>query len=288
MNKTVFTILFFITSVVTFSQKGFSSSNNPFDSLLIDGEAPFLYDKSGDECEIKVEWVVGTIDGQVEEEKIVTICGQKDTGKVKVNRDLKLGDELAPGQTIETNGYSAMNLVLPDGSYFKIGPKSKFTIPDEICNGQRPNFHPNAMKLMIGKFFSDIAKGLGLSSDFEIETERCADGHRGTKYSVEVTDTADIVRVYEGSVEVKPKHFSTGAQDELKKLTDDLHNGKITAQEYMDKAKGLSEKMTKDAKKVSSPLIVGAGQQITVSNADIGDIVPISSDDDRWWEKLGK
>ena len=282
MNKIAVLILFFVTSSVAFSQRGYSSGNNPYDSLLFDGEAPYI-DKKADDCEITVSWLLGQLEGGVYESRTVTICGQTDTGKIKVKRGLKLGDKLYPGQTIETTKYSTMNLIFPDGSRFKIAKNSKFTIPEGICELTKGS---NPINVLAGKIWNSIKESVGYKG-FEIETERCATGHRGTQYSIDVNDTEDIVRVYEGSVEVSPKHFSTGAVDEMNKLTEDLHNGKITAQEYMDKAKGLSEQMTKNAKSLSSPIIVEAGQQIRVSNTVIGDIVPISSDDDRWWEQQG-
>jgi hypothetical protein len=282
MKTTILIFLLFVSGSLL-SQAG-NYFSHLHDSILFDsGDKNFS--KTEDECEVMVSWVFGSVEGQTYEEKLIKICGENDKEKIVVTRDFKPGDKLVIGQTIETKRYSSLTITLPDRSFFKIAPNSKFTIPKGICDGQAPDYFKNPVILMIGKFFSETSKVLGLKQDFQFETERCGTGHRGTKYSIEVTDTADIIKVYEGSVEVKPKkkkEISTG--EELSKLSRDFQEGKITMEEFIAGSKELTEKLQKETSEYGDLIIVEAGFQVTIGDKT-GDIIPIEANDDKWWDK---
>jgi hypothetical protein len=102
---------------------------------------------------------------------------------------------------------------------------------------------------------------------------------------MEFVDGNELVRVYEGSVEIKPKKFAMSANEEMAKLTQDYQSGKITMEDYTKKALELAPKIKDEAVNVSKKIIVEAGSQITVSDGMVSEITPVSSDEEKWWEK---
>ena len=107
----------------------------------------------------------------------------------------------------------------------------------------------------------------------------------GTKYSLEITEAGELIKVYEGSVEIQPKNFTMSANMEMGKLTQDYQNGKITMEEYTKKAMELAPKVKEEALNVSKKIIVEAGSQVTVGDGMVSEITPVSSDEEKWWEK---
>jgi hypothetical protein len=128
-------------------------------------------------------------------------------------------------------------------------------------------------------------KRLAGAPDFQVETERAVTGPRGTIFSMEFVDGKEIVKVYEGSVEIKPKKFAMSANEEMAKLIQDYQSGKITMEEYTKKAVELAPKVKNESVNVSKKIIVEAGSQITIGDGMVSEITTLSSDEDKWWEK---
>jgi hypothetical protein len=105
----------------------------------------------------------------------------------------------------------------------------------------------------------------------------------GTKYSLEMTATDDIIKVYEGSVEITPRKYDTSPAKELTQLNLDYQAGKITPEEYIVKVNALKERLMDETKKTGK-IVIEAGYMVTVGEK-LSDIVPIPADDVKWWEK---
>jgi hypothetical protein len=115
--------------------------------------------------------------------------------------------------------------------------------------------------------------------------------HTKTKYTHEVLyrdgDTVDVIRVYDGSVEVTVTSIEffdevTKAQDMLK-IAQDFQNGKITAEEFQAKTTEYTAGL-KDQTELGKPVMVDAGSKCTVTRKGIT-VEPLGSGDSPWQEK---
>jgi hypothetical protein len=91
----------------------------------------------------------------------------------------------------------AMQLELGDGSVLKLDKGTSFTL--EEC----PSQEPSLFKLIDGSIWTAIKKAVG-GGPFQIETERCGTGVRGTTYRISHNRAKKrtTVQVFKGSVEI--------------------------------------------------------------------------------------
>ncbi|MFI5144247.1 MAG: hypothetical protein ACHQJ4_01505 [Ignavibacteria bacterium] len=191
----------------------------------------------------------------------------------------------------------------------ELAPNTDFIIfdPSVTCNAlKNKKFEPVKVKLNKGKMYSNISDdiraslivvgeqaeqfgqvmGLTVVGAFNSIID-----HINTKFSVEIntdgTDTVDIIRVYEGSATVKlaksPPSNKNENKEQIDQLQKDYKDGKLTAQEFGDKMKELSQNMTKKALDIV-PVEVTAGNKCTATNHSLT-VEPIETDDVQWWNK---
>ena len=134
----------------------------------------------------------------------------------------------------------------------------------------------------------DVKKGKYFweSNDWNLHyigTQNCSVKNVGTKYSIETGDNEDIIKLYEGSAVLYPQKFKSIASEELQKLSEDYRNGKISMEEFMSKSKGLSDEILKNKNTIMDGIKLEAGYQVAVGET-IGEIIPISADDNKWWD----
>lgn len=153
-------------------------------------------------------------------------------------------------------------------------PGSKVMIPSAYCDS------PGGIKVMLGKIWINVKKQLGKQK--YITTHSTAVGVRGTQFTVEVTTGEDIVKVYEGSVEVSKFGLSDDTKDNAKeyaKLTEDLQAGKITMEEYIKKSKEYQDNISKNI----TGKMCEEGFMITITDS-VGEPVKIESTGNEWFD----
>lgn len=282
MKKIIITIFLFSAGCL-FAQAG---SFGGHDSLLFDGSTtqPHVYKY---DCYVAVVKARGKVMGSRRIVETETICGETETGERFKWDDISEPDLTKIGDSIVTgaDGYVTLMVVestnLEIGTYKKIhtvtmAPNSKLTIKD--CD---PYHETN---LFNGKTYIQGKKDGSMK--FNVHTDISFTEPEGTVYSVEKTTAGDIIRVYEGSVNVKIR--KSDAKDikdvtqQMQQLNEDFKNGKITQEEMIAKSKELTEKMTKGMESMKVSVKVEAGSQVTVGDV-IGPVVPIENESS-WWE----
>jgi ferric-dicitrate binding protein FerR (iron transport regulator) len=110
---------------------------------------------------------------------------------------LVAGAVLQPGDTVETQSGGRAEIALPGGSLLRIGENTRVTLSPVPARGEF------SARLFFGNLWARVHKLLG-SETFRVETENGVAGVRGTEFRVEVArEQPDLVRVYEGTVEVQ-------------------------------------------------------------------------------------
>src|SRR4030095_7042624 len=260
MKKLILTIIFLFASFNICAQIGNpSGGNNPHDSLLFDGAREVFMNKGGDKnCGWKVKHVWGTVIGtrdtairyepnecdDMKEEFVRDVVSQ-------VRSPLKEGDEIYDNDNLEMKGEAFIQLEM---GYPKINT-SETRLPENYpgfliitvkCkNFKVPNCGPDTrwdyrnggapvwweMKTLEKKYGPKFL--FNANKSYSIQTDQCIIKNNGTIYSLEQTETDDIIRVYEGSVEITQIHGDTSNLSGVMKLQEDYKNGKISTEEMV-------------------------------------------------------
>jgi ferric-dicitrate binding protein FerR (iron transport regulator) len=114
-------------------------------------------------------------------------------------RSLEEGAILQEGETIETQAGGRIEIAVPGGTLIRLGESSRLTL-----SAAEPRKRFSA-RLLLGNLWTRVHKLLDGES-FQIETENGVAGVRGTEFRVAVAaDQPDLVRVYEGAVQVQSR-----------------------------------------------------------------------------------
>ena len=268
----LFSLLFAVTaSVNAYSPLKFTT--DPHDSLLFDGESiQNVKSQFIDTCMVLVNLrgVRGKVEGMVARDTIELLdCSTM--GKVRKCewKQLKPADLLCGDDSIVTGptGYVEIliggNYEYPlgteiiDSERFVIGPGSVVYPPKCLSN--------SAVLLKRGKL--KIKESAESVKKKIIETYRSVIKPKGTEYSVETDDSTDIIRVYEGAVEVSFLKIDIDDDDKTKKLEklgEEMQSGKITAEEMQTKLTEF-QNFSKMVTELATPLIVDEGFKCTVT-----------------------
>jgi hypothetical protein len=107
------------------------------------------------------------------------------------------GDALHEGETVQTGAGARAEISTTAGSVVRLGESSKMTL------GSAAGGKVFSARLFLGNLWAKVHK-LVAGESFQVETENAVAGVRGTEFRVEVAPgKEDLVRVYEGAVEVK-------------------------------------------------------------------------------------
>jgi hypothetical protein len=115
---------------------------------------------------------------------------------------LKVNDVLREGDKIRTKADAQMEVVLSDGSRLRFAGNSEFRVV-------RMQIGPSAprdvnINVVLGKIWARVTKKLGIREKFSVSCGQAVAGVRGTVYRMNVDqDQSALVRVYDGTVEVK-------------------------------------------------------------------------------------
>jgi len=243
------------------------------DSLPADGQSAVELAKSpnrsDDQCKVKVTYVQGDVRGVRMDTVIITMCERdKDTVITMREVDLAVNNVLTPPTHITTGNNSRAEITMPDGSIIRVGPNSDIEVEDALC---KPGTEDrDRIKETMGEIWAATTHALG-GDNVIIESGNGMGSPRGTIFSFESMtvgdDTVVTERTYEGEVVVTKTNGTdktlTSAEDQIKQIQEDYKNGKITMQEYQDKAMQIS----KDAynyNKSANTVTVEAGYQSVV------------------------
>lgn len=254
------------------------------DSLLFDGandNREFKSFSDDTDCGVEAEEVKGEVYGTVRVRKMmVKECGGEEVPvTVTEKRLIKKGDILQLGEEIITGENAGLTMSDANASIIKIGPKTTLEIThDEFCTGK------TFISVKAGKVWAKVKKLLK-GQKFEVSTEWGGGGVRGTEFSVETDGTAEIIRVYEGIVDVKKRIFQeSSTEKDLEQNASDFEEGKITMEEYARRLSAITKEANRNLKEYMQPVGLNAGYQITITMENITG-PEIITGDDRWWEK---
>jgi len=257
------------------------SQASPHDSLLFDGNSGNLFYQSSCVCTVKVIKCDGEAHGYRLHKEINELCGQKDTSYTVINSILTEGDELMTGDKYDIYTEDGkLKIQLENGLIIHFAEKTKIALDIDYCCKKNWGY---TLKKGTICFESKGYKGTdmtcksryGLLVDFL------------TLYTVDVTGDADILKVYEGTVKsrlLKPdmtEHDKLGEQ--MRQLTIDVQEGRITVDEFKKKAKEYSDRI-KYINEHMTPVNVDSGNKCTITTSSLT-VEPIESSDERWWEK---
>lgn len=292
MKKIILAIgIFLIYQKLSASTLTFSGDH---DSLIFDGsnKSSSINILSDDRCTYHVFNVSGDVRGTVMWDTTEYICGEKEKYTVYRKQRPHEFDLLKPGDTVFTgaDGKIRIDFTYYDvgkeynvNNYAVLGPNSMLILPP--CQSLPID---SKLKLIKGKVYRKIPPKARKEIDNGVETIKSFIKDKLTEFSVEVTEDNDIVKVYEGSVDVTIKKVKddelTDASFKMTQLTEDFKNGKISKEEFMEKSKELMEIINKGRKNLNTNITVDAGYQCTIGDK-LGEPAPIGSDDDRWFEK---
>jgi hypothetical protein len=106
------------------------------------------------------------------------------------------GDALHEGDTVVTQPGARLEISMASGSVLRLGESSRMTL------GQSVPGKAFSAKLFLGNLWTKVHKLIS-GETFHVETENGVAGVRGTEFRLEVAEGhEDLVRVYEGTVEV--------------------------------------------------------------------------------------
>jgi hypothetical protein len=274
------------------------SYSGRYDSLLYDGAGNY-YDETGDEvecppgiCFVKVYRVSGDVEALVLKCTLVDICGEIDTLVEQKRKKVIKGDKLKFGDYIITGNDGMIELELKDGSVIRIGPNSKMLVSSSIsCD-----FSAGGI-INLGKMWFDIKKLYG-GGKYELKINPPGEsypinaiiGVRGTTFATDIVKDGDfmtiILKVYEGSVtfgqDMKSEANKKKAKDkdeQMKKLSEDYKNGKVTIEEYAIKMNKIQAGL-----KEITEITVNAGFESRMTSTDKPtDPVPIEANENNWF-----
>lgn len=116
---------------------------------------------------------------------------------------LAKGARLVEGQTVRTREKTRLELTLGDGSKVRLGSDSKLTLTEARFSGKARE--SVSVRLWVGQLWANVVKAARPEVRFEVRTENAIGGVRGTSFAViAAADASAIVRVYAGSVGVRP------------------------------------------------------------------------------------
>lgn len=270
-------------------QPVFFGGNNPYDSLLFDGQntvrTETYYSATDNECEYRVTYVKGNATGNIRKRQIFEVCGSTDTIDEYENGALVKNSVIKGGEPVITGPESTARIELTDGSEIVLGPNTKYSLPVNVCDLLRKSF------LETGSLWVKMKKLIGIGK-FEVSTGGCVVGNRGTEYTVEIIEENgiqyDVTKVYEGSVEISLKNIDTKGYenkgDALTKLTEELQSGKITMEEFSAKSLEITQSLQNETSQLGAIKIVEAGYSLKTDGKILGEPEQFNTSADSWFK----
>jgi FecR protein len=146
------------------------------------------------QCPMSLSWS-GTI-------KITVPCGVvtfSEGDAPAVGTVIKLGD------TVSTGANSRVEITLPDGGFYRLGPSSKMQCSGQSTSTEGDRGITDSFQLLLGNMWAGVSSALG-GHEFEQQEPTIAGGVRGSAFTASVQRNGDIVyHVIEGTGFIKIK-----------------------------------------------------------------------------------
>jgi ferric-dicitrate binding protein FerR (iron transport regulator) len=201
-----------------------------------------------------------------------------DTELAAEKRLVQTGDNLKFGEEITTGDNSRLNIELYDGSEIRMGPNSKVVISEDMCD-QR-----TMVDQVSGKLWYKVKKLLS-EQKYEVKTEKCPGGVRGTEFSIELNNDEEIIRVFEGSFEVyalpnksKKENFAK----DMEQLTNDYKSGKISTEEFAKRSQEIMKNNDFNVEDMKN-IMVTAGYMVRITDK-ISQPASFEVNENRWFD----
>jgi hypothetical protein len=114
---------------------------------------------------------------------------------------LNTGDEVAPGDTLESSATGRAIIHMPDGSTLRIEENSKLTLDKAVFNPQDESVIVEAT-LQAGRVWSKVVSLVTPESEWQVKTSNAVATVRGTSFGMEYKDKKSRVLVSEHKVKV--------------------------------------------------------------------------------------
>jgi hypothetical protein len=269
-------------------------ANLGHDSVAYDGASfedaiPAPQPASG-ACIVKVKKVNFSAYGMVRTPVYSEVCGERDTSETVRWKRLEEGDEVRTGDSIITGGDALLTLVLNDGREVTMGENSNITIDPGYCRSRDGWM---AMDINYGRVAISSRDGSS-PADVNVSTKRTRVHTKGTVFTVESDSPGatgvDVVRVFKGAVEVKPRTegMSAGIDSvsaKMMALTGEFEKKKITIKEFSRRAAVISAEMQKAVQGMNAVVTVHAGYECRVDDKGIATEPKRLRDPDGWFDR---
>ena len=124
---------------------------------------------------------------------------------------LKRKDPVRTGQEIRVGERSRLELKYPDGTFMRFSERSTVKM-EELSYDRKTQEKSVRVSMVIGKLWARVKRLMTTDSRVEVKTVNAVAGVRGTTYRVNVEeDNSALIRVYDGSVDVKGVQTSAAA-----------------------------------------------------------------------------
>ncbi|MCC7385479.1 MAG: FecR domain-containing protein [Deltaproteobacteria bacterium] len=152
--------------------------------------------------------------GAAPEAAVTFLSGQADGGPEGKLRPLKMGAKVRFGDHVRTAKDTRLELTLPDGSRVRLAGETEVKLTRAGFEGRKRE--SVSLRLLAGRLWASVVRATGGKDTFEVETANAVSGVRGTSFAVlAASDTSALVRVYSGSVGVRPSAAKAGPRREV-------------------------------------------------------------------------
>jgi hypothetical protein len=117
-----------------------------------------------------------------------------------------VGTLVNPGDTVSTGVNSRVEVTLPDGGFYRVGPSSKMRCDGQTTTTEGHRSITDSFHLLLGNMWAGISDALGGDHAFEQPGPTVAVGVRGSAFTASVQRNGDIVyHVIQGTGFIKTK-----------------------------------------------------------------------------------
>jgi hypothetical protein len=116
-----------------------------------------------------------------------------------------VGTVIKQGETVSTGANSRVEITLPDGGFYRLGPSSKMQCSGQSTSTERDRRITDSFKLLLGSMWAGVSSALG-GHEFQQQEPTIAGGVRGSAFTASVQRNGDILyHVIEGTGFIKVK-----------------------------------------------------------------------------------
>jgi hypothetical protein len=162
-----------------------------------------LEQKAGEESAAPKPWI----------EVISSQTTKKDSETGESLMELKTGDELEQGETIETNKSGLAIIHFPDGSVARLEENSSLIIEQSSFDEKSETLKVR-IKLKLGRVWSRVIQLVTADSFWEVKTSNVVATVRGTAFGTEHSEKKSLIIVMQGKVEAEAFDVETNKKIE--------------------------------------------------------------------------